>query len=497
VNVLAHLDDPRLFPSFDWSTWRASRVLLSALYGRPLDAEGEALFCKCTGRTTYAPPPEGWREVAAIVGRQAGKTKLGALVVCLEAAFAEPVKDGEQYAILLAQDQRASLRSAFSYIRSIFEASPLLRAEIASATSDTIRLRNGVNVSAYPCRPASVRGLRARVVVCDELAFFRSSEGFAADTEMLRAVRPCLATTGGRLVILSSPYGASGALWDLHRRHFGRDAAPVLVWQADAPTMNPTLPSDYLARMREEDPEAARSEIDGEFRAGIATLFDPDQLDACVATDRLELPSVRELTYSAFVDPSGGRRDAFTLAIGHLDGTGKSARAVVDVLRAWKAPHSPAAVVAEIADLIRHYRVSRVTGDRYAGAWPSEAFRAHGVSYTIAEKDRSSLYLDLLASVNGALVELPDMPELMRELRGLERKTAASGRDRVDHAPGARDDLANSVAGVASLLLSRRTSRTEWLTSDYWGEHIMSGDGEVAFKPKGSSRWHRPDGTPV
>jgi hypothetical protein len=96
---------------------------------------------------------------------------------------------------------------------------------------------------------------------------------------MLRALRPCLATTGGRLVILSSPYGQSGALWDLHRKHFGKDGAQTLIWQGSAIAMNPTLPADYLARMQEEDPEAYRSEVLGEFRAGWASLLDPDTLD--------------------------------------------------------------------------------------------------------------------------------------------------------------------------------------------------------------------------
>jgi hypothetical protein len=34
----------------------------------------------------------------------------------------------------------------------------------------------------------------------------------------------------------------------------------------------------------------------------------------------------------------------------------------------------------------------------------------------------------------------------------VERRRGAAGRDRVDHAPGAHDDRANSAAGVASLL---------------------------------------------
>ena len=93
------------------------------------------------------------------------------------------------------------------------------------------------------------------------------------DREMLRALRPSLATTGGRLIILSSPYGQSGALWELHRKHHGNDDSKTLVWQATASEMNPTLPTDYLGRMQEEDPEAYRSEVLGEFRAGIASFI--------------------------------------------------------------------------------------------------------------------------------------------------------------------------------------------------------------------------------
>ena len=66
-----------------------------------------------------------------------------------------------------------------------------------------------------------------------------------------------VATTGGKLIILSSPYAQSGALYELHKRHYGRDDSPVLIWQATAPEMNPTLPQDYLDRMEIEDPEAA------------------------------------------------------------------------------------------------------------------------------------------------------------------------------------------------------------------------------------------------
>jgi hypothetical protein len=385
------------------------------------------------------------------------------LIVSYESALAPKCRDGEQYGLLLAQDWRAATRASFSYVKSLFDAGAILRGSVARTTSDTLDLANGMRVASYPCRPAAIRGLRARVILLDEMAFFRNSEGFRTDREMLVAARPALATTGGKLIAISSPYGQSGALWDLHRKHFGQDDSSTLVWQASAPKMNPKLPLDYLARMEQDDPEAYRSEVLGEFRAGLSTLLDPEAIAACVATDRLELPPVEDLHYFAFVDPSGGRRDAFTCGIAHRDGE----LCVVDVVRAWSAPFNPSSVIAECAELLASYRIARVEGDRYGGEFPRELFRSHGVHYEVAKKNRSELYLSLVAFVNGARVEIPDDPALLRELRGLERRRGPSGKDRVDHVPNAHDDRANSLAGVAHLILGRAAGVTLQEINDF------------------------------
>ena len=50
----------------------------------------------------------------------------------------------------------------------------------------------------------------------------------------------------------------------------------------------------------------------------------------------------------------------------HRDGE----RIVVDVLRAWRPPVNPSGIVGECADLLKCYRLLRVTGDRYAGRCP-------------------------------------------------------------------------------------------------------------------------------
>lgn len=97
------------------------------------------------------------------------------------------------------------------------------------------------------------------------------------------------------------------------------------------------------------------------------------------------------------------------------------------------------------------YRIYRVTGDRYGGEWCREPFTKHGIKYELAEKPRSDLYRDLLPLINGRLIELLDHSKLITQLCSLERRTARSGRDSIDHAPGSHDDVANAVAGVATM----------------------------------------------
>ncbi len=344
----------------------------------------------------------------------------------------------------------------------------MLAQVVANTTADTLALTNACTLAAYPARPAAVRGLRARVVVLDELAFYRATDNTPNDAEMLRAVRPCLATTGGKLFILSSPYAQSGALYDLHRKHFGRNDSSVLVWQASAPDMNPTLSADYLQRMAADDPEAYRSEVLGEFRAGVSTFLDPEVVATSVETGVRERPPRPGIAYVAFDDPaSGSGADAWTKAIAHREGD----RVVLDVLRTWLPKFNPSGVIAESAALSKAYGLHTTTGDRYAPGFVLEGFRAHGIAYALSTQDRSTLYLELLPLLNAGRVRLLDLPDLLRELRGLERRRGTAGRDRVDHAPGAghHDDRANSCAGACVLAAGRDATAaaavTRWALS--------------------------------
>lgn len=154
------------------------------------------------------------------------------------------------------------------------------------------------------------------------------------------------------------------------------------------------------------------------------------------------------MAYAAFTDASAGRHDSFTIAICHREGE----RIIADVVRGKRPPFDPASVAAEFSALAKSYRCGTVTGDNYAPGWVAGAFQAGGVEYVRSALTRSELYLEGLPLFSRGLVSIPDNATLLRELRLLERRTARSGKDSVDHGVGGSDDHANSLFGALHLM---------------------------------------------
>ena len=209
-----------------------------------------------------------------------------------------------------------------------------------------------------------------------------------------------------------------------------------------------TVPQEVIAEAYENDPANAAAEFGAEFRTDIETFVAREVVDALIAPGRRELSPLSDTIYQAFVDPSGGSADSMTLAIAHFAGALNAETCILDVVREVRPPFSPESVVEEFAGVLRSYRIDRVFGDRYAGEWPRERFREHGITYEPAVKTKSDLYRELLPLLNSRRVELLDHPRLIAQLCSLERRTARGGRDSIDHPPGQHDDIANAVAGV-------------------------------------------------
>lgn len=453
VTLRKALSDKKLLGSvLAGASWSAWRVLMIAAMGEALTDDERVTFTQLTGRAQE--PLERVEELEAVVGRRGGKSRAMATLATYIAGLCEhPLAPGERGVLLcIAPDQRqASI--TLDYATAAFEGSPILSQLIANRNADALELKNGISIEVRSASFRRLRGPTYIAVIADEAAFWFSDEFSAnADTEILGACRPGLATTRGPLIIASSPYARRGVLWETHRKHYGPDGDPlILVAQGTSREFNPSLPQSVVDRALERDRAAASAEYLAQFRTDIESFVPFEIVQACIG-DHHEMAPISAHRYHAFVDPSGGSADSFTLAISHRDGE----RVVIDATREVKPPFSPEAVIDDFAILLKTYRVFRVIGDRYAGEFPRELFRKRNITYVCAEKPKSDLYRDLLPLLNSGRIVLPKSDRLANQLCGLERRTARSGKDSIDHGPGSHDDLANAVAGAADRVAVNR-----------------------------------------
>ncbi len=454
ITILDAVRDSKLFqPWFrkraSWENWLA---FLAALFALPMSAEQFKIYQQCTGRT--APPSEPACEAWLVCGRRAGKSFVLAFIAVYLAAFHDYrpyLSPGERGTVLVIATDRKQARTIFRYIRALLTQVPMLARLITREDRETIDLSNSITIEVGTASFKSVRGHTIVAALCDEIAFWPTDDSAQPDYEILDALRPGMATIPTAMMLCaSSPYARRGALWDAHRRHYGKNGDPTLVWQAPTREMNPTVPQRVIDEATERDPASAAAEYGAQFRTDVESFVNRESVEACVSVGVRERPPISGVTYSAFVDPSGGSADSMTLAIGHR----QDDMAVLDAIRERRPPFSPEDVVREFAALLKTYRITEVQGDRYAGEWPHERFREHGIAYETAAKPKSDLYRDLLPAINSPKVDLLEDTRLIAQIVGLERRTARGGRDSIDHAPGAHDDVANAAAGVIAALAS-------------------------------------------
>src|SRR5262245_21396630 len=138
--------------------------------------------------------------VLMLCARQVGKSTVAGLI-----ALSTAVTQAGALILLVSPSQRQSgelFRTVMRHFRALPSA-PEIRAESALR----LELANGSRVVALPGDEKTIRGFAgAALVISDEAA--------RIEDELIAAVRPMLATSGGRLIMLSTPFGKRGVFYE-------------------------------------------------------------------------------------------------------------------------------------------------------------------------------------------------------------------------------------------------------------------------------------------
>ena len=291
---------------------------------------------------------------------------------------------------------RDQAKIVYGYCLAFLRKSPILRKMIKNVTTFEIQLMNNVTIAVHSNSFRLIRGRTLLASIFDEVAFWRDELSANPDVETYRAVRPTLARTGGMLIGISSPYRRSGLLYQRFKDIYERDDPDVLVVQRRTRGSTRRSLSSLSTRRSRRIPRAAAAsgKPSSERHCRPARRRGDRGGDRPLAAARVPPRGGRR--YLAFVDPSAGRHDSFTLTIGHLEkGAAKGEENFVgDVVRGRSAPfNDPPAIAREYSDLARQYGCTVITGDAFAGEWVAGAFKDCGMRYETSKLPKSALYL--------------------------------------------------------------------------------------------------------
>lgn len=136
-----------------------------------------------------------------------------------------------------------------------------------------LRLANGSEVWALPGKEGTIRGFSGvALIVIDEASKVPDS--------LYYAVRPMLAASGGRIVLLSTPFGKRGFFFDVWSGggEWERHEVPV----SDVPHIDP----DFVAQERRElPPDWFAQEYECRFMEAVDQVFSHDVIESLFAGD--------------------------------------------------------------------------------------------------------------------------------------------------------------------------------------------------------------------
>lgn len=171
--------------------------------------------------------PDPWQEqllrsqskrILINASRQSGKSQMSAVIGLHTAIY-----ESDSPVLILSPSQRQSAE-CFKKVLNVYRSLEYLPPDAESDAESALRLelKNRSRIIALPGKEATVRSFSGvKLLIIDEAS--------RVPDELYQSVRPMLAVSGGRIIVLSTPWGTRGFYWEAwkHRENWDYYEVPA------------------------------------------------------------------------------------------------------------------------------------------------------------------------------------------------------------------------------------------------------------------------------
>lgn len=299
-------------------------------------------------------------------------------------------------------------------------------------TRTAVEFENGSRIL---CRPANdnLRGLTTELIIADEAAKIE-------DEIFYQVLLPMLATTDGKFVLTSTPFGSSGFLFEAFHGGLEED-----YYTKQVPTYrNPKVGEEYIAQQQQQLSSLDfKQEILGKFVESSDSFFTTAEIEEAISGESsrssnrcfLGVDLARHGEASTVYIAMDGDGNVFMCE--QEDGTGLdySLGRIKDLHGAFgfeKIAVDESTLGGGVVDMLKN-SVSRGTV----------------MPVTFSPKKKRNLYNTLKKKMEAGEISIPDHSELKKQMLDLEYEYTASGNMKVNAPDGGHDDFPDALALVA------------------------------------------------
>ena len=329
---------------------------------------------------------------------------------------------------------------------------PEVRDAVTDLSRSELTLANGSRVYSLPSGVGggvTIRGFsKVSLLVFNEAAWVAE--------EVYQAAGPFLAASeGGKVVLISTPFGQGGYLWRAWN-------SPLFAKLGVPSSASPLISDRFLAKERETmDALSYASEYEARFLSSQNAYFPTDLVQRCVQAYPLaESPLPEHEGLVRYLGADWGRVEGGDRTVLTVVGIDKEGRGRVLWLKAFEGTDyvEQAAYLAWLHGLWNFKRIhADASNHAVVDALRAKALPVNPVVFTAPSK--AELYGRLKASLEAGRLVLPDHRDLLRELSTFEYRITERGHLLLHHAVGGHDDYPDSLALAARDLTKRRGGR--------------------------------------